>query len=154
MGPKNSANEIRLARIFDAPVKAVWEAWTDSEQVAQWWGPRGFTITTHSKDFRAGGHWSYTMHGPDGEVHQHNGTYLAFDEGRRFASTDAISGDLEPATPFMIGIWEIAPEGTGTSYTARARHWSEEEAQKHLEMGFNEGWGACADQLVALCEAC
>ena len=75
-----------------------------------------------------------------------------FDEGRRFASTDAISGDLEPATPFMIGIWEIAPEGTGTRYTARARHWSEDDAKRHLEMGFMDGWGACADQLVALCE--
>ncbi|MES1254709.1 MAG: SRPBCC family protein [Acidobacteriota bacterium] len=47
-------------------MKTVWDAWTDSGQVAQWWGPRGFTITTHSKDLRPGGHWAYTMHGPDG----------------------------------------------------------------------------------------
>src|SRR6185503_16104892 len=52
-------------RIYDAPVKAVWDAWTDPKQVAQWWGPRGFTLTTHSKDLRPGGHWHYTMHGPD-----------------------------------------------------------------------------------------
>ncbi|HVX11634.1 MAG TPA: SRPBCC family protein [Pirellulales bacterium] len=63
---KNNPNELCLTRIYDAPVQAVWDAWTDPEQVAQWWGPRGFTLTTHGKDLRPGGHWTYTMHGPDG----------------------------------------------------------------------------------------
>ena len=58
--------EIRIVRVYDAPVEAVWDAWTDPQQVAQWWGPRGFTLTTHSKDLRPGGNWRYTMHGPDG----------------------------------------------------------------------------------------
>ena len=71
---------------------------------------------------------------------------------RRFATTDAVTGDLEPAGPFMIGIWEVAPEGDGTRYTATARHWTEETLRQHEEMGFAEGWAACADQLKALCE--
>ena len=66
MAAKKRSNEIHIHRVYDAPVKAVWEAWTDPDQVAKWWGPRGFTITTHSKDLKAGGHWNYTMHGPDG----------------------------------------------------------------------------------------
>src|SRR6185312_2354276 len=66
MAAKNKSNELKLTRVYDAPVKAVWEAWTDPKQVAQWWGPRGFTITTHSKDLKPGGTWVYTMHGPDG----------------------------------------------------------------------------------------
>lgn len=66
MAGKNKSNELKITRVYDAPVKAVWEAWTDPKQVAQWWGPRGFTITTHSKDLRVGGTWVYTMHGPDG----------------------------------------------------------------------------------------
>ncbi|HEX3724947.1 MAG TPA: SRPBCC family protein, partial [Pirellulales bacterium] len=66
MAANNKSNEIRITRLYDAPVDAVWDAWTDPEQVAQWWGPRGFTLTTHSKDLRSGGHWNYTMHGPDG----------------------------------------------------------------------------------------
>lgn len=66
MSAKNKPNEIYITRIYDAPVKLVWDAWTDPKQAAKWWGPRGFTITTHSKDLRVGGHWSYTMHGPDG----------------------------------------------------------------------------------------
>src|SRR5262245_20267322 len=61
-----ASNEIHIQRIYDAPVKAVWDAWCEPDQVAQWWGPRGFTITTHSKKLEVGGVWHYTMHGPDG----------------------------------------------------------------------------------------
>lgn len=64
---KSNSNELRIIRVYDAPVKAVWDAWTDPKQAAKWWGPRGFTITTHSKDLRVGGSWRYTMHGPDGK---------------------------------------------------------------------------------------
>ena len=68
-------NEIQIIRVYDAPVKLVWEAWTDLNHVAKWWGPRGFTITTKSKDFRPGGKWIYTMHGPDGTDYPNIATY-------------------------------------------------------------------------------
>jgi uncharacterized protein YndB with AHSA1/START domain len=66
MRAKERSNEIKFTRVYDASVKDVWDAWTDPEKVGKWWGPRGFTLTTHSKDLRPGGHWRYTMHGPDG----------------------------------------------------------------------------------------
>jgi uncharacterized protein YndB with AHSA1/START domain len=43
--------------------------------VAKWWGPRGFTLTTHSKDLRPGGTWVYTMHGPDGTDYPNKTVY-------------------------------------------------------------------------------
>ena len=76
MAAKNKSNELKIIRIYDAPLRAVWDAWTDPKQAAQWWGPRGFTITTHSKDFRVGGHWHYTMHGPDGTDYPNKTVYL------------------------------------------------------------------------------
>ncbi len=75
MSAKNKPNELYLERIYDAPVKLVWDAWTDVNQAAKWWGPRGFTITTKSKDFRVGGKWIYTMHGPDGVDYPNITTY-------------------------------------------------------------------------------
>ncbi|WP_413585611.1 SRPBCC domain-containing protein [Bdellovibrio sp. HCB274] len=76
MGAKKSnSNELTITRIYDAPVKAVWDAWADPKQAAQWWGPRGFTITTHGKDLRPGGFWSYTMHGPDGVNYENKTIY-------------------------------------------------------------------------------
>lgn len=65
--PAKKDNEIRLQRVYDAPVKLVWDAWTDPKKAVKWWGPRGFTFTNHSKDLRPGGTWVYTMHGPDGQ---------------------------------------------------------------------------------------
>ena len=43
-------------------------------------------------------------------------------------------------------------EGDATRYTARSRHWTEEARNQHEEMGFVQGWEACATQLAALCE--
>lgn len=58
--------EIVITRVFDAPREQVFDAWTDSEHVSQWWGPNGFTTTTHEMDVRPGGVWRFIMHGPDG----------------------------------------------------------------------------------------
>jgi len=76
MGAKKPSNEIKITRLYDASIQAVWNAWTDPKQVAQWWGPRGFTLTTHSKDLRSGGNWIYTMHGPDGVDYPNKTHYL------------------------------------------------------------------------------
>ncbi len=75
--------ELKLTRVYDAPLKLVWEAWTDPEQIGKWWGPRGFTLTTHSKDLKTGGHWNYTMHGPDGKDYPNKTVYLEVDPMKR-----------------------------------------------------------------------
>jgi uncharacterized protein YndB with AHSA1/START domain len=76
MAARNSSNVISITRVYDAPLQAVWDAWTVTEEVAQWWGPRGFTLTTHSRDLRTGGHWHYTMHGPDGTDYENTTQYI------------------------------------------------------------------------------
>lgn len=143
--------ELSVTRFINAPPAKVWDVMAN--RIDEWWCPKPWRAEFDTLERRAGGASSCTMYGPDGEVHPHPGTVLAWDEGRRFAFTDAIVGDLMPSGPFMIGIWEISTEGEGTRYTATCRHWTEEACNSHLEMGFVDGWGACADQLVALCEA-
>jgi uncharacterized protein YndB with AHSA1/START domain len=76
MASKSKSNVISLTRVYDAPLRSVWDAWTVPEEVAQWWGPRGFTLTTHNHDLRTGGHWHYTMHGPDGTDYENTTQYL------------------------------------------------------------------------------
>ena len=95
-------NEIIISRVINAPREVVFAAWTDSEHLAHWYGPEGFTITTHSIDVRTGGEWRFTMHGPDGVdytnlivyseivrperiVHQHSGD--RGDENLHFETT-------------------------------------------------------------------
>jgi uncharacterized protein YndB with AHSA1/START domain len=143
-------HELTITRYIDAPTDKAWDVMAN--RIEEWWCPKPWRAEFDGLERRPGGASNCTMYGPDGEVHPHNGTVLAWEEGRRFAFTDAIVGDLEPAGPFMIGVWEIEPEGSGTRYTAKARHWTEADSKRHEEMGFEEGWGACADQLKALCE--
>lgn len=58
--------EIVISRVLDAPRELVFEAFTEVRHLSRWWGPDGFTTTTASFEFRAGGEWSFVMHGPDG----------------------------------------------------------------------------------------
>lgn len=143
--------ELSISRHIAASPEKVWDVLVNRQE--EWWCPKPWYITIIEQDRRPGGRSAMMMHGPDGEEVPQDGIYLAWDEGRRFISTDAVTADFMPSGPFMIGIWEIAPEGTGTRYTASARHWTEEAMKQHAEMGFEQGWGACADQLQALCEA-
>jgi uncharacterized protein YndB with AHSA1/START domain len=142
--------ELRIERFIAAPAAKVWDVMVN--RMGEWWCPKPWWAVVDKLERHAGGASNITMYGPAGEVHPHPGHVLAWDEGLRFAFTDAITGDLKPAVAFMIGVWEIKPEGEGTRYTAVSRHWDEETAKRHEEMGFADGWGACADQLVELCE--
>jgi uncharacterized protein YndB with AHSA1/START domain len=59
-----SARAVTVSRLFNFPVAQVFDAFTQADKLAQWWGPDGFTITTQRMDFREGGIWQFTMHGP------------------------------------------------------------------------------------------
>ena len=143
-------HELSVSTHIDAPPALVWNVLVN--RTDEWWCPKPWRAKVDFGEREAGKPMSTVMHGPDGEEQQHGGLLLAWEEGRRFATTDSISGELEPRDAFMIGIWEIEPDGTGTRYTARARHWSQEAMNQHRDMGFDEGWNACAAQLKALCE--
>jgi uncharacterized protein YndB with AHSA1/START domain len=67
--------ELTATRTFAAPRELVFRAWTEPDRIAKWWGPRGFTTTTHSMDLRPGGSWRFTMHGPDGRDYPNRITY-------------------------------------------------------------------------------
>ncbi len=143
--------ELSVTRMINASPDKVWDVMVN--RTNDWWCPKPWRAEMDFGARRPGAMSMATMYGPDGEVNNHPGFILAWDEGRRFAFTDAIAGDLQPVGPFMIGIFAIAPEGMGTRYTGTARHWSYESKEHHKEMGFADGWGTVADQLKALCEA-
>ena len=63
---RNEEREIVITRELDAPRELVWDAWTQPQHIAQWWGPNGFTNTVHEMAVQPGGVWRLTMHGPDG----------------------------------------------------------------------------------------
>jgi uncharacterized protein YndB with AHSA1/START domain len=151
----DTPRELSVSTYIAASPARVWDVMTN--RMTEWWCPKPWTVTIDEQDFRTGGRCAMTMHGPDGEVMPNEGIFLEVVPGARFVTTDAVvrdaNGRLNAAGPFMIGGWEIAPEGDGTRYTGWARHWTDEAQKQHEEMGFTPGWGAVAEQLKALCEA-
>lgn len=143
--------ELSVSRYINAPPDLVWKVLT--ERMEEWWCPRPWRMEIIELDRRAGGRCSMTMYGPDGEVIPNEGIFLEWTEGRRFVTTDAVTCEMMPGRPFIIGFWEIEPEGKGTRYIGRGRHWTEEAMRQHEEMGFTTGWGTVADQLAGICEA-
>lgn len=146
--------ELSVSTFIAAPPEKVWDIMTN--HMEEWWCPKPWRTEIIEQQWHAGGRSAMVMKGPEGEEHPQEGIFLEVVPGVRFVSTDAVvrgaDGSLMPSDPFMLGIWEIAPEGDGTRYTARARHWDEAKAKQHDEMGFEAGWGACAVQLKELAE--
>lgn len=53
--------EVVFDREYNAPLDAVWKAWTDPEELKQWWGPDNVTIDECSLDLKVGGHFYIVM---------------------------------------------------------------------------------------------
>lgn len=64
-----------ITRVLDAPRDLVRKAWTDPKQMAQWWGPKGFTNPVCELDMRVGGAIRIDMRAPDGTVYPMTGTF-------------------------------------------------------------------------------
>ncbi len=149
--PDNSW-ELSVTRHIAAPPAKVWEVIT--KRLTEWWCPKPWRTEIIALDWVSGGAFHTAMFGPEpGQESSAGGKMLEVIPGRKFVFTDAFGAGWVPQKPFMVGVFEILPEGDGTRYTASARHWSEEDRDDHAAMGFDGGWGAVADQLKALCEA-
>lgn len=98
---KSKSNEIKIVRVYDAPLSAVWDAWHDIKQVSQWWGPRGFTLTSHSKELKAGGVWHYTMHGPDGTDYPNKTKYIEVEKKEKSARMVYDHGGYDDRPPLF-----------------------------------------------------
>lgn len=142
--------ELSIERHIAARPAIVWRVMT--ERLAEWWCPKPWRTDIVELDWRPGGRCSMVMRGPDGEAHPSDGVFLEVTPGVRWVSTDSYSVGWVPQSPFMTGIWEIAADGDGTRYRASARHWDQATLDRHVAMGFEDGWRACADQLAALVE--
>jgi uncharacterized protein YndB with AHSA1/START domain len=62
------AEEFSISRVFDAPRELVWKAYTEADRLAQWWGPKGFTMLVSKLDLRPGGVFHYGMQAPEGSA--------------------------------------------------------------------------------------
>ena len=88
--------ELVFNRILQAPRELVFDVWTDPEHLSKWYGPEGFSLTTHDMDLRPGGQWSYTMHGPDGRDYHNKVVFLEVERPERLVYQHIKDEDTEP----------------------------------------------------------
>ncbi len=125
-------------RIFDAPRALVFAAWTEPRHLAQWWGPNGFSTTTHSFDFRPGGVWRFVMHGPDGRDYQNRITFDEIVPPERIAYHHGGGDDVEPVQFKTVVTFEDL--GGKTKLTMRGIFPSAEERDRVIrEYGADKG---------------
>ncbi|RXZ71737.1 SRPBCC family protein [Agromyces albus] len=98
-----SEKQFTITRVFDAPREAIWRAWTDPDEAATWWHPRGVTTPRESVeiDVRPGGRYRYTMIAPDGTEYPTAGVYREVVEPERLVFTWGSPDDADDAAPLI-----------------------------------------------------
>ncbi len=81
--PEELRADSRERRIPATPPDLVYAAFSDPDRLAKWWGPEGFSSTFEEFDLRPGGHWRFTMHGPDGRDYWNESVFLEVLPARR-----------------------------------------------------------------------
>ena len=141
--------DLTFTRTLPVPPALVWACWTSADHIPHFFVPKPHKVVACDIDLRVGGRFNTTFE-VDGNRMENHGVYLEIAPERRLVFTDGYTEGWKPTEdPFMTAILDLAPtkEG-GTSYTATARHRTAEKARAHKDMGFYEGWGVVADQLV------
>jgi uncharacterized protein YndB with AHSA1/START domain len=146
--------DLYLERVYDAPPEKLFQAWTDPELMKKWFCPRPWTVASVDNDLRPGGASTVVMRSPEGEEFPSRGVFLEVVPNKKIVFTDAFTSAWQPSDKaFMVGEVSFEDLGNGkTRYTARVRHWSEEDRQAHEKMGFHEGWAKAAEQLAEVVE--
>ena len=151
---KITDKEIVINRSFDAPRKKVWQAWTEADQVEQWWGPRGFTTRVDELDFKPGGHFKYTMLDVQGNEYPAVGVFQEIAEPERIVATDEFGDSVknEEAAPEglptgMINTTSFDDTDGQTKVTISIMHQSADDRKKHEDMGVIDGFNEQLDKL-------
>lgn len=144
--------ELVLTREIDVPREKLWRCWTEPRLIVEWFTPPPWKTVHAETDVRPGGASTIVMKGPEGQEMPNRGVYLEVIPNQKLVFTDAYTRAWEPsAKPFFTCVLTFDDLGGGrTRYTARARHWTQEDCETHEKMGFHQGWGIATDQLAAL----
>lgn len=141
--------EIVMSRVFKAPRELVFDAFASHDAISRWWGPEGFTTTTESMDFRPGGIWKHTMHGPDGTDFPNFVQYEVIEKPNRLLYRHGANSATEEGS-FHVTIHFEEIQG-GTLLTMRTKFASNEIRDNNVaRYGSIEGGYETLDRLGRL----
>jgi uncharacterized protein YndB with AHSA1/START domain len=144
--PPSAGDIVVFNRLLEAPRSAVFGAWTDPRQLAQWWGPKGFTNPVCEADPRPGGVIRIVMRGPDGTDYPMGGTFIevAPPEKIVFSATVDIRGVRVLETHNTVLLTE---QGGKTVMDLRVRVVQATAEATPMLAGMHEGWSQSLDRL-------
>ena len=157
----NPKLDLVLERYIDVSPELVWAAWTEPEQLKQWFTPAPWKTVDCTIDLRPGGRFHTVMESPEGQRFPGDSCYLEVIKGEKLVWTSALSPGYRPAGPtaadakecaeiLFTAVITITAKGKGSQYKVVALHGDEANRKRHEDMGFHHGWGAALDQMVAL----
>jgi uncharacterized protein YndB with AHSA1/START domain len=157
----DSKLDLSFTRVVDVPRALVWRAWTEPKLLMPWFCPLPWKTIDCEIDLRPGGMFRTTMQSPEGAEFPNAGCYLEVVPNERLVWTNALLPGYRPSKPtatcgsdaagfLFTAMVELADQEQGTRYTATVIHADEAGCNQHAAMGFEAGWGAALDQLVAM----
>lgn len=140
--------EIVLSRVFDARRELVFKAWTDKDHITKWFGPSGFSCTTHEIDIRVGGCWRFDMCAPDGKVYPNRMVFLEVKYPERLVMDHGSDVDEDPGRFRVIITFDEQSNGK-TVMTMRQIHPTPTQRNMKIDFGAVELGNQTMDKLVA-----
>ena len=138
-----SAAPLVLEQAVNASVERVFAAWTQPEQIAQWYGPETMRVGEHAFDVRVGGAYRVAFEGENGTFVL-SGAYTDVSPPNRIGFTWAWvddNGDRGPESNVMVEI-EAVSEGA----LVRITHTALPDAEARNEHA--KGWGSMLKSLA------
>ena len=141
--------EMELTRLIRAPRSLVWQAWTEADNLQQWWGPRHFTNPRCEIDLRPGGSIRIDMRAPDGIVFPMSGEYEQIVSPERLVFlTSALDEQGEPIFTNRNTVLFREVDGA-TEISIHTRVIDAKAAAGQYLKGMREGWSSSLDKLEA-----
>lgn len=144
-----SEREVIIARLFDAPARLLFEAYSRPEHITRWFGPKGWPVTLCEMDFRVGGKFRFAMTGPSGRQNTpFGGEYLEIVEGRKIVYDNGF--ETKGAGRMVVTvIFDEVGDGR-TQLTIHTVFESIAMRNSHVSRGFEQGTSSGLDQLADL----
>ncbi|HEY7218335.1 MAG TPA: SRPBCC family protein [Candidatus Binatia bacterium] len=142
-----SDREIVMERIFNAPRKSLFRAYTDPNLIPRWWGPAGCTTLVDRMDVRPGGAWRFVQSGPGGKRYAFRGLYRGIVPPDWLAYTFEFEGT--PGQVLLETVTFEESEGQ-TKVIANALFDSVDYRDGMLKSGMEQGAAESYDRLAEL----
>jgi uncharacterized protein YndB with AHSA1/START domain len=137
--PRGDGVTLRIERILPAPREATYRALTDPEELAKWWGPRGFTTPSVEFDPLVGRSYRIAMQPPDGDLFYLSGEFRQVDPPVRLAYTFRWDPP-DPADRETLVTLSLRDRGEGTEVLLTQDGFATEERRALHDEGWSESF--------------